>query len=222
MTDLIDCPGCGGAVSRRALTCLSCGGMLNEVPNEVTPELVRSLHGNELPDLLHSYVAEVFSESGCFNRDGPPDSGVLASLPRVLRVAYTLSILESEVTNGGFYQWLTNSSGRLTQETLGDLLIIGATAQADVVSEVVRLNQELESRYDSYRRRWESPQPRGEPSEVDAFWTDMDENYAPQFDRLSVEYYSLQDSDSAWPRFDRFAREHIDECAHNRSPPVND
>ena len=139
-----------------------------------------------------------------------------------LQVAYTLSILESEVTNGGFYQWLTNASGRLARETLDGLTIIGATPQADVVSEVVRLNQELESRYDSYRRRWESPEPRGEPSEVDAFWTDMDENYAPQFDRLSVEYQRIQDSDSAWPRFDRFAREHIAECMHNRSPPAND
>ena len=216
MADLIDCPNCGVDVSRQALSCLSCGEALNNIPDAITPELIAALGDDELGDLLHSYVAEVLAEHGCDMLEGPTDSEVLESMPRCLRAVYTLSTLDFEVTNGGFYQWLTNSSGMLTQETLDDLVLIGATVHVELLNHVIQLNRELESKHACFRRRWESPEPTFDRSEVDACWTDIEENYESHFDSLSHDYYQLQDDDSFWPRLVRFVREHSTECVHTR------
>ena len=49
-----------------------------------------------------------------------------ANMPKPLQVAYLINTLESEVNNGGYLQFFTNSSGRYTVETLGALEAVGA------------------------------------------------------------------------------------------------
>jgi len=55
------------------------------------------------------------------------DYGQLSSAERVFGVIWEL---ESEVNNGGFYQYFWNSSGALAPDSVGALQVIGADATA--------------------------------------------------------------------------------------------
>ena len=48
------------------------------------------------------------------------------TLSRPMQIACLLHTLESEVNNGGFHQFLTNSSGFFTLQTIDALKVIGA------------------------------------------------------------------------------------------------
>ncbi len=148
--------------------------------------------------------------------DGPREADILATLPRGIRAGYTLVVLDSEVRNGGFYQWFTNSSGKIANDTLEDLRLIEATKHVRLVQQALQLNERLEAKYPAYKQRWESPEPDidGEP-EAD-FWSDVETNFEPEFDRLSSNFYSLEDTDSLWNHFGTYARVHPNECVHQR------
>lgn len=138
MPDLISCPHCGMSVSRHTVYCRSCGGEVYGVPDAITLELLAGLSDEDLPDVLFQFANSVLSERGCFELGRPDEREVLASLPRGVRVAYTLVNLDSEVGNGGFSQWFGNWSGRLAEETVEDLGLIGATRQAEVVRRAIQ------------------------------------------------------------------------------------
>jgi len=132
-------------------------------------------------------------------------------LPQGLRVGYLLVNLSSEVSNGGFYQWFTNSSGQAADLTLEELRAIGDVKTAAVVEQAIALNHQLEERYPAYQRRWD--QNASPPSE--GYWEDVDANFLPELDRLSSLLYDIEDGvDSMWNSLYRFLRQHPDRCLH--------
>jgi hypothetical protein len=215
MPDVIQCPYCHQEVSAKAIDCQRCGTLINEVPLSVTVEVLESLRDEDLLGFLFWYAAKLLEEHGCFQNDGPSDAEVLAKLPRGLRIGYTLIVLISEVNNGGFYQWFTNSSGKITYESLDDLRLIVATEHVRVVEQAIQLNKSLEAKYPLYKNRWEeSPQACGHSESDDEFWSDLETNFTPEFDRLSNEMFSLEDTEPIWTHFAKFVRGHEVELVH--------
>jgi hypothetical protein len=191
-----------------------CGAAINDVPAVVTVQLIASLLDDDVPDFIFQYARNVLAEHDCYQSDGPDEPEILATLPIGLRAGYALVLLDSEVHNGGFYQWFTNSSGRLAKETLKYLQMIGATEVAQVVEEALRLNERLETKYTAYKERWKSAAAEPEPG----FWPDVEANFEPEFDRLSNDFFSLDESDSIWTSFIDYVRKAPVECVHRRLP----
>lgn len=219
MPDVIQCPYCHQEVSAKTVECGKCGTWINEVPNCVTVEVLDSLRDEELPGFLFWYAAKFLEQNGsaCYVIGGPPEGAILAKLPRGIRVGYTLCMLISEVGNGGFYQWFTNSSGRIAYETLDDLRLIGAVKYVHVVEQAIRLNERLEAKHPSYKQRWEErPESCCNSERNVEFWADVDASFMPEFDRLSSEIYTLEDTDPVWTPFAKYVREHVHELAHRR------
>ena len=63
--------------------------------------------------------------------------GNVAMVPGAVRAVYLIGQLDFEVTVGGVEQWLTNSSGRYTAETISALVEVGAHRCAEIVREIV-------------------------------------------------------------------------------------
>jgi hypothetical protein len=124
--------------------------------------------------------------------------------------------LDTEVRNGGFYQWFTNSSGRNTDLTLEDLLLIGAASHAALVGEAISLNRQLESKYPVYAQRWDGSARSADRQLVKQCWADIEKNFRPEFDRLSTASYRLEDSGSLWTRFVDYVRRKPGSCLHDR------
>jgi hypothetical protein len=221
MADLIVCPTCQGETAVLAIYCWHCGVQVSDVPAAITRALIDDLADDQLINAFDCYVDEVLKSRGCYSNDGPPDREVLAELPRGVRAAWTLRVLDAEVNNGGFYQWFTNSSGQTTDLALEDLRLIGANQQAALIERAIALNRELEQKYLSYARRWERPEP--EHHDRKSFRAYFLEHFEPRFDRLDDEYYHLDDTDSLFPRLVSYIRSHAEECLHERtivSPPA--
>lgn len=71
-------------------------------------------------------------------------------------VVYLIATLESQVMNGGFGQYLTNTDGRYLPETFACLERIGATKTHALLTEAV----ELASGFDSYVGAWDEKSER--------------------------------------------------------------
>jgi hypothetical protein len=218
MPDVIPCPYCQREVSANAINCNRCGTEINQVPRSVTVNVLNSLRDVDLPDFLFWYAAKVLEEHGCHKLYGPRDAEVLAKLPRGIRIGYTLVVLSSEVDNGGFHQWFTNSSGMIMYETLEDLRLIGATRHVRLVEEAIRVWKRLEDLHPWCKPQF--PDPEVPAAEVDAYWADMKASFRDEFDRLSNEYYLLSEEvdapDSMWVCLPKYIRENTDETVHQR------
>lgn len=216
MREPVSCAECGAGVSRAALECLSCGHELNAVPKAIVADVIHDLGDDELIDFLFRYSHAVLSDRGCFADNGPSERDILASLPRGVRLAGTMVRLDSEVHNGGFYQWFTNSSGESADLAVDDLRLIGASAHVALVEEAIALDQRVGERHPHYARRWDLSAPEPDQKTQTAFWSDVKAKFYPEYDRLSSAYYDLQETDSLWPKFIAWVRQHPDQCVHSR------
>lgn len=179
----------------------------------MTVELIDSLQDEDLPDFLFRFAVAVFRDHGV----DAPNRESLDRVPRGIRAAYSLVVLDSEVRNGGFYQWFTNSSGMLARETLDDLQVIGATRHIELIRKVLSLNDRIEAQYPEYRDRWSSECQSRESATDGGFWADVEANFIPEFDRLSSDFYTLESDESLWIPFVRYVRGHANECVHCRA-----
>lgn len=202
----------------------------------ITLELLREFPVNELSALLWEYLCIYIDRAG---QTGVPELELIKSLPRGLRISYTLTLLDSEISNGGLQQFFTNSSGALAGEALDDLETIGATDAYLVLKEAVRLNNGLEARHEIYRRRWTDQECPPSSAETAAFWSDYEAHVEPEFDRLSSAWCALEDSPelpsdpheryslrfsqaydvektlSPWKHFRRYVEAHPEEFVHS-------
>lgn len=60
-----------------------------------------------------------------------------SKMPKTLKTVYLINELESEVNNGGFLQFFTNSSGKYTNETIESLELIGANNTKNLLEKAV-------------------------------------------------------------------------------------
>jgi Domain of unknown function (DUF4375) len=208
-TNLSPCPECGSEISGGAFYCRHCGAEFGPIPVEITREFIASISDGDVPDLLFQYVLGVIGEQY-------DDREIVASLPEGLRAAYVLVWLDSEVRNGGFFQYFTNLSGWHAEEALEYFNMIGAKRQAAIVSEAIQQNRQFEAKYPSDRQRWEAPQSSACDTEYAEFWSDFEMNVEPVFDRLAEAYYKLEDTESFWPLFVKFVRSSPETCVHRR------
>jgi hypothetical protein len=182
------------------------------VPESITMELVTGIPPAELSQLLWDYLCVFMDDVGCYQTRGAYRE-TITGLPRGLRVVHSLVVLDSEVLNGGFLQFFTNSSGgELVEETLEDLQFIGATKQAAILEEAIELNRQIEAKYPFYKNRFQDPEPKSDPESEARLWSDVETVLEPEFDRLTTEY----DSASLWPAFDLYAQHHPEQFVHSR------
>jgi hypothetical protein len=215
------------------------------VPNAITVELLDRICDRELPEILYLYVLKAIDESGGYRVGGPHMREVLAGLPFPLALTYRLTVLVGEVYNGGFYQLFTNSSGELVDDILDDLRTIGAETHLALVEKVVALNRQLEERHPIYASRFTDSDSEAcgvRDERDDAFWSDVETVFLPEFEQMGSEFSGLDDGwpidskadsgnwtvrefagiDPMWPRLVRFVRAHAADCVHARrttSPP---
>jgi hypothetical protein len=210
-------------------------------PKEIiTLEVMQETPPDELASLLWEYL-RVYANRAGWHRRGAPLRQLIQALPRGLRITYTLTALDSEINNGGLHQFFTNWDGRLAVEALEDLEQIGAMEAHRIFAEAVRLNEGMEFRDESYRRRFEDRPEECSVArdEVDAWWADFRANVEPEFNRLDEAWYALGESpdlptdpresflqrnctaydlgktESPWKYFERYARSHPDEFVHS-------
>ncbi len=62
-----------------------------------------------------------------------------SKMPKTLKTVYLINELESEVNNGGFLQFFTNSSGKYTNETIESLELIGANKTKNLLEKAVEI-----------------------------------------------------------------------------------
>jgi hypothetical protein len=147
MAEIQKCPSCGELVSKRAVECQRCGEIISGVPTAITIELLQSLRDEDLAMLLFRFASTIISQRGCWDGTRTDERRVLAELPVPVRAAYRLICLDSEVYNGGFFQWFTNSSGLHVDEALQDLRLVSAHEHFALVGRAVELNRLLEAKF---------------------------------------------------------------------------
>jgi hypothetical protein len=152
-----------------------------------------------MADGLYRLAAEIVCPGGVWEEE----QARILGLPPVLRTAYTLILMDSEVFNGGLMQWLTNRSGRLVALTLEDLRRIEAKPWVHLIQAVSQLNDELAAKHPEWAERFEELRPAvcGESSACDA---DIENNYEPELTRVTREYFKLADSVPLWGYFAKF------------------
>jgi hypothetical protein len=128
-----------------------------------------------------------------------------------------LVVLEGEVVNGGFYQWLTNSSGETADFALEDLRLIGAHPQAVLAEEALSLGQRMDATLSAPATRQSSPGAACS-LEARALWRAMFEEYEPEFGRLDDEFYRIQREHTFWGLFIQYVRRETASCTHSRNP----
>jgi hypothetical protein len=62
-----------------------------------------------------------------------------SKMPKTLKTVYLINEFESEVNNGGFLQFFTNSSGKYTNETIESLELIGANYTKNLLGKAVEI-----------------------------------------------------------------------------------
>lgn len=212
MPDVVRCGFCDAETSRFGVYCLSCGGKISPVTRSVSRKLINGLRDEDLSDFCYQYVCSVLQERGCYQRNGPSDRLVIGQLPAGLQAGYCLVVLDSEVLNGGFLQWLTNSSGKLTQETLAAARAIRARGVIGLLRRVLQLNDAFEARFPSYRDRWNWPAPH-DPTADAAFENEV----VPHLEAFDQEWYRHPELMTRWNRaFIRYVRKSPESCVYRR------
>lgn len=130
-------------------------------PKVISREVLQQTSDDALPGLLYDAACQRLGECAKYQQGDLP--GALDELPRGLRLAYTLTALESEVFNGGFLQFFSNSTGEIAAETLEDCRTVGAVEHARLLTEAIELHERAETIAPDAGRRtrnqaiWNSP-----------------------------------------------------------------
>lgn len=211
MPDIISCPSCGGTVSRFGRLCPHCWEEIVPALPAVTAKLIDGLLDDAVADVCFGYVSNLLRDAGCWERSGPPARDIVAALPTGLLAGYLLVVLESEVLNGGFHQWLTNSSGELADETLEAAKAIRATRCVTLLRRALKIDREFGADFPWYADRFRPQPPHCPPQkEVRALMSKL----VPPLEELDKEW-GIQDGEVIWGKaFLRYVRKHPESCVH--------
>lgn len=218
MPDVIACPRCHKPTSRRLPQCL-CGQRLGKRLEAFDLVLLKSLRDEDLSWAIWLYCRKLF-EPLQNKVAGPNDRELVAALPPGLRAGYCLFLFASEADNGGYCQWLTNSTGQLTGETVEGARLIQAERCVELLEKILSINTRLEREYPLYRDRWtldESLRTRGSIAE----WKEFHRQKKSDFEVIDALYGEYSASYSGWsmwePQLAEFARAQPQQVVHDGS-----
>lgn len=192
-------------------------------PDRITAELIHQTPSADLNLLLYDYVCAVLSDSGCYRNDGPCVRDVLATIPRALRMVFTVSAIDGEISNGGFRQYFSNSSRLHARESVEDLRLIGALRHLRIAEEALSLIEHLKSKYPVASRffdeEWDSQVELSEEERLqgEAFGRENTETVLPRFDQLDHEWYDADSSENVYHLMEQYVRTHSENCKHEKS-----
>jgi hypothetical protein len=130
-------------------------------------------------------------------------------LPRGLRVIYTLSVLEGEVYNGGFVQFIDNaknSKEEYTEVAVEDCRLVEATQKAGLLEEAIVRFREWDNSLEMARREGDAT---GRLAEIEM---EVDARFWPQFEKLDEAYYALESAEPIFDLAEKYIRAHPEQC----------
>ncbi len=99
---------------------------------KLTKELFNKASIGEKEDLIYYFTQKIRK------KDNYGKASFL-KMPETLKTVYLINEFESEVNNGGFLQFFTNSSGKYINETIESLELIGANNTKNLLEKAVKI-----------------------------------------------------------------------------------
>lgn len=99
---------------------------------ELTKELFNKASIDEKEDLIYYFTQKI-------RRKDNYGKVSFSKMPETLKTVYLINEFESEVNNGGFLQFFTNSSGKYINETIESLELIGANNTKNILEKAVKI-----------------------------------------------------------------------------------
>jgi hypothetical protein len=174
------------------------------IPNDLVRLFISSPGELRLCGPLYHLVRIILTSDKGRGKDGRS----FRDLPRGLRMIYTLSILEAEVYNGGFVQFIENARGEYTTEALEDCRLIGADKKAELLKKALASFAEWEAALRAARER----DPTMGRAEWEKVAKTIDEEFWPVYEVLDPAYYALEDDEPIFALAERYIRQHPEEC----------
>jgi len=99
---------------------------------KLTKELFNKASIEEKEDLIYYFTQKIRKKDNYGKVS-------FSKMPETLKTVYLINEFESEVNNGGFLQFFTNSSGKYTNETIESLELIGANNTKNLLEKAVKI-----------------------------------------------------------------------------------
>lgn len=171
------------------------------VPEAITAEVLSDTQDEALPQLLYDFVCEYLDRAGFYQAES--DREILHDLPRGLLIVYLLTALDGEISNGGFSQFFTNSSGDYVPETLRACTLAGYDKHRQILEQAIEV-------WEPARRVIEMSD---QTSSVDReAWDAITAEITPQLEKLDSAYYEAENSEPFGDVIASYVRKHPDEC----------
>jgi hypothetical protein len=155
---------------------------------------------DDLPGEIYAVISMWFELGGAWRkRRSERYANLLRRLPRGLRLVHTLIALDSEISNGGFWQFFGNSDGQFSKETLADCGLVGATRRAELLSRAIALWRPAQKRFDA---------ASGNEKKEQQAWHNFDSKVEPKLDELGSAYYAFEESEPIYGLIMAFLRKH--------------
>jgi hypothetical protein len=159
------------------------------VPDQIASVMLENSSDTDLAGEIHGLVCMWIALGGAWNKKPARFANLFQRLPQGLRLAYTLVLLNGEISNGGFWQFCANSRGRISSETLADCFLVGATQRGKVLKRAIALWKPAQKRFDA---------AKGSDEKEREAWHIFDTKVEPKLDELDGAYYALEDSEPIW------------------------
>jgi hypothetical protein len=99
---------------------------------KLTKELFNKAGIGEKEDLIYYFTQKIRKKDNYGKVS-------FSKMPETLKTVYLINEFESEVNNGGFLQFFTNSSGKYINETIESLELIGANKTKNLLEKAVKI-----------------------------------------------------------------------------------
>jgi len=151
---------------------------------ELNEELFNKANDEEKEDLIYYFTQKI-------RREDNYGKSSFEKMPKILKVAYLINVLEAEVNNGGFLQFFTNSSGQYTNETIESLEMIGANYTKGLLENAVGIMLKHNESTDSLNGKINS-RKLYEIFETSEIYDN--ESMMKEMNKLDMKFYDYHDS----------------------------
>lgn len=153
---------------------------------ELSEEIIDAIPDEELLQAVFDNLSEQLSD------DFEDEYGIVMSWNKSRQAIYTIWLLESEVNNGGYNQFYSNSSGQFYKLLPEALRLVGARQFADVTQ---RANTVFEKYNDDIIKE--------QDGSVEGFAKSYEDNPLNDLDIKFYELYTIEDLNQAQVRYVR-------------------